>query len=141
MASESSRKWNRWAPAVAGLVLLLVVGSTLAVTLAAPAKAVAPPSRAAAAEKVYAQVRAGFDAGQGTIDEVYTWSVHWLDADLAGASRAARKRAFADHLARMTELRAAAQKLTRQGLLRATGALKADYFVAEAEAWSKALTR
>ena len=141
MASESSRKWNRWLPAIAGLVFL-VVASTTAVTLAGPPKVVPPPpSRATMAQQVFDRVRAGFTAGQGTIDEVYTWSVHWLDAELAGASKAARKRAFADHRARMIALRADATKMTEQGLLRATAPLKADYFVAEAEAWAKKLSR
>ncbi len=141
MASESSRKWNRWLPAIAGLVFL-VVASTAAVTRAGPAKAAPPPpSRTTLAQKVYSQVHAGFEAGQGNIDEVYTWSVHWLDADLAGASKAARKRAFADHRTRMIALRSAAVKMTQQGLLRATASLKADFFVAEAEAWSKKLAR
>jgi len=128
-------------PALAGLLILVAVSALAVAPASSKTKSVAAPTMANTAEKVYDSVRAGFAAGRGNIDEVYTWSVHWLDAELAGASKAARKSASAAHLSRMTNLRTAAVEMTQKGLLPATDPLKADYFVAEAEAWQKARAR
>ncbi len=141
MRFEFSRSRNRWLPALAGLGILVAVTALAVAPASSETKSAAAPTRAETAHRVYDSVRAGFAAGQGNIDEVYTWSVHWLDAELAGASKAARKKAFAAHRSRMTDLRTTAVEMTQKGLLRASAPLKADYFVAEADAWHKARTR
>ena len=91
--------------------------------------------RVAAAEKVYKGVSARLQAGTGTTEVVYAWSVRWLDATL-DADPKATKQAFADHVARMKELEADRTKARDTGQAPPTDADGATFFRIEAEIWA-----
>ena len=72
-------------------------------------------------------------------DLVYTWSVRWLQAqrDLS-QTKDQRTAAFVDHDNRMKQLREAVKTLVgdgNSGLLQASEAPAADWYLAEAELW------
>jgi hypothetical protein len=91
--------------------------------------------RVAAAEKVFTGTVARVKTGQATADDAYAWSVRWLDAAL-DAEPGAKKKSFADHLARMKDLEADAVKRRDAGAAPATEADAASFFRIEAEIWA-----
>jgi hypothetical protein len=116
----------------------------LCASLAAPGAAshAAPPTaaqlakdRADAADKALHLAANGYRAGMVPIEPVYEWSARWLGASLDAAPRAARQ-AFADHLARMTDLEAEVQKMFTAGRATALDQSAAAYYHLEAELWS-----
>ncbi len=97
--------------------------------------------RAQTAARVFKAVAAEYATGQRTLEDVHVWSTRWLDAQLAGATKAARKRAFAAHHERMTTVQKKVRAKVDAGMAPATAALEAEYFAVEAEGWQKALSR
>ncbi|HWU90039.1 MAG TPA: hypothetical protein VN253_22405, partial [Kofleriaceae bacterium] len=91
--------------------------------------------RAAAAEKAYRASVAQHQVGRITLDSVYTWSVRWLEAELAVAPKTA-KQALADHQKRMQDLEAAVQKMVAAGAASSLDADAAAYYRIEADLWA-----
>src|SRR5687767_1257444 len=83
-------------------VIVLALYATSATAVAAPSVAQLANARVASAKTVYTHTIARLKSGSGTIEAVYLWSVRWLGAELD--ARKPAKRAFADHVTRMTEL-------------------------------------
>lgn len=120
---------------LSSIVLVLVVLSARA--SAAPTPAQLRTERQAAAVKAMQLARTLFEAGRGTLDTVYAWSVRSLDAELALATTPkARAAAFADHAARMDDLAKAAQQKFTAGTADTSAVAGAAYFVAEARLWA-----
>jgi len=116
----------------------------LCASLAAPSSTVeaAPPTpaelmkeRVAVAEKAFRTASAQHQAGMTAIETVYLWSVRWLDAAIEASPKAA-KQALADHLKRMADLEAEAQKMFKSGTVNSLGTDSAYYYRIEAELWS-----
>jgi hypothetical protein len=91
--------------------------------------------RAAVAEKAFRTVSAQHLVGRVTIEAVYLWSVRWLDAALEATPKTARQ-ALADHLKRMADLEAEAQKMFKAGTASSLDTDASYYFRIEAELWS-----
>ena len=93
-------------------------------------------ARVAAAAKVYAASRGAIQAGRGTVDQAYVWSVRWLDAERdQGLHGKALTRALHDHAERMKALDAAVAKRVNTGMAPASDALATDYYLLEAQLW------
>ncbi len=119
---------------VAGAALAILVVIATGPAAAGPSAAQLAKDRVAAAEKVYALVLAGVDTGRATIETPYLWSVRWLDSAIAAEPRKA-KRAFAEHVTRMTELEATIAKRVQAGTASTADGEAAAYFRIEAEHW------
>ncbi len=119
---------------------LLILVVSLVLGTAGPARADTPAqlakARVAAAAKIYAATETAVYVGRGSLDEAYTWSVRWLDAQrdqgLHGKALAA---ALHDHTARMQALASAVDKQIKSGTAPATAKLATDYYVVEAQLW------
>ncbi|MCW5805227.1 MAG: hypothetical protein KIT31_22845 [Deltaproteobacteria bacterium] len=117
---------------IATLVVALAVSS---VALAAPdPKAVLQRERVTAAQKVYTAGVSRLAAGATSAEVVCSWSVRWLDAELAAGTPA--KQAFPDHLSRMEKLETAMTKARDAGTVTSTEADVATYFRIEAALWA-----
>ena len=116
-------------------ISLLFAAASIPSSHAAPSIADLTKDRATAAEKVYRTSLALYQNGLATVDAIYTWSTRWLDAELAAAPKNT-KQALADHLKRMQDLDAEAQKLFATGRARSIDTASAAYFRIEAELWS-----
>jgi hypothetical protein len=69
-------------------------------------------------------------------DDRYTWSRRWMEAEReCAADDAGRRAATAAHLDRMKRLLDVARKRHEAGMISATEAAAAHYYVAEAEQW------
>lgn len=68
------------------------------------------------------------------MDEVYHWSLRWLEADTAIGSDT---HALAAHLARMVELDETTTQRFKTGLAGADQSTAARFFVVEAKLWVK----
>jgi hypothetical protein len=112
------------------LVLIVLVSPAFA----APDANQLAKDKVTAAEQVYQGTLAGLKTGRAVAESVYTWSVRWLDAELATGKAA--KQAFADHLARMTSLEADLAKSVQTGQAAPTEHAAATYFKLEAELWT-----
>jgi predicted amidohydrolase len=112
------------------LVLIALAGSALA----APDLKQLGKDRVAAAEKAYRGTLVGLKTGRAAAEAAYTWSVRWLDADLAAGKTA--KLALADHLARMTLLEAELDKAKTSGQASAFDHDATIYFKVEATIWA-----
>jgi hypothetical protein len=86
--------------------------------------------RSDAAQKAYALHKAQLDAGTSKPENVYLWSTRWADAEGAKAA------AVDQHLDRMKQLEAAVDKAFKAGVATAADMAAANYYRAEAEAWS-----
>ena len=121
---------------------LLVLGAAtlLVFSVATLARGGAPKKpdneRVEAAKAMFNAVKAGFEAGTGTLDAVYLWSVRWLTAQQEPGT-AARAPACVAHLTRMRALEATVGGRVRQGLATRTDSLAAAYYRAEAEHWAR----
>ena len=111
----------------------------IALVSATPIASAAPHDRIDAAAAIY---QAAFDDwkdvdGKTPVSEVHAWSVRWLQAELALPARgAALKKAFADHVARMTDVVKAAEFDANGGIIGSELALaEARFFLAEAQRW------
>jgi hypothetical protein len=118
------------------LALCASLAAPGAVSLAAPPTAAQlAKDRADAADTAFHLASAGHRAGTVPLEVVYAWSVRWLAASLETAPKTA-KQAFADHLARMTDLETAVQKMFTSGTATALDYGAAAYYRIEAELWS-----
>lgn len=113
------------------VILLVVLVSPVA---AAPDAKQLASDRVTAATKVYTGTLAFLKSGRATSESVYTWSVRWLDAELANGKPA--KQAFADHLVRMTSLESDLAKAVQAGTASTLDGDAAAYFKLEAEIWA-----
>lgn len=88
--------------------------------------------RVDSATRVLQQARAAHGQGQGSVEEVYRWSVRVYEAERdAGVPGAA-----ANHAARMRELAAATTALVATGAARAADADAVRFYQAEAAGWT-----
>lgn len=95
-------------------------------------------SRSAVAEKVYAQVDTQFKMGQATVEDVYHWSVRWLESELSvSEGDAARQKTFAAHTTRMRALHTWVKGQVLQGQRPQMDATATHYFLLEAQAWQR----
>lgn len=119
----------------------LLVATALAFALAGAASPAAADDGAAlvaAASSAFETASVRLQAGQASVDEVYTWSVRWLDAQRdAPLKGRALADAAAAHLERMKALE---QRVTAQidaGGASATIKPALRYYVVQAERWVK----
>jgi hypothetical protein len=117
----------RLATAAIALVVLTAVAA------AAPDPKVLARERANAAQKVYTTYVSKLAAGASTAEAVCTWSVRWLDAELAAGTTA--KTALEEHHARMEKLEKAMTKAAAAGTAPASEGDVASYFRLEAAVW------
>jgi hypothetical protein len=85
----------------------------------------------------YTGAEAAWERGTGTLDEVYVWSVRWLDA-LRERDAADKSTLGADadaHLARMKTLEANVAKRVSAGLEPTSDQSAAAFYRAEAQLW------
>ncbi len=115
--------------------LLIVIALVLSTSAAAaPTAAQLAADRVAAASKAYAAVVARLDVIQP--EDIYRWSVRWLDAQLDDpATGKAVPQAFADHAKRMIDLEAQVQAGYQKGLKPAFDLAAVSYYKLEAELW------
>jgi hypothetical protein len=91
-------------------------------------------ARVTTAHRAYDLARAASATGTGTTEEVYVWSVRWLNAErLASPDRA--QAALMGHLSRMTTLEAEVRARVATGAAPASAEAACAYYVAEARAW------
>jgi len=91
-------------------------------------------ARITAARRSFELARAANDAGSGTVEEVYVWSLRLLASEREAAPARAVP-AYNAHLQRMTVLQASAQARVAQGMATPLAASSCDYYVAEARVW------
>ena len=116
------------------LRIALVLGMLVAPVAAAPDAKQLAKDRVTAAEKVFTGTLAFLQSGRASAEGAYTWSVRWLDAELANGKAA--KQAYAAHLTRMTSLDAELAKAVQAGTASPVDAAAASYFRIEAEIWA-----
>jgi hypothetical protein len=111
----------------------LVLVSMLAMARVAPSRAQdgSPVTRAALAHQLYDAHLARLRAGAGAPDDVHTWSVHWMEAELEQHTTSAAQ----SHFDRMTALLTLVHGSVAAGVLTASAELECQYYVAEARAW------
>jgi hypothetical protein len=108
------------------LIVALIIVSTTA--SADPAK-----DRAAVAQRVYTGQVAALKVGRATVEMPYVWSVRLLDSDIAAGKP--RKKALAEHLARMQDVEAYMAKAKDLGTVSVPDYEASTYFRIEAEMW------
>jgi hypothetical protein len=111
---------------------LLALSLVLVSSLAAADPATIANDRAASAAKVYAGLQA--KGGTASAEDLYRWSVRWLDAQLDAQPKTAAK-ALADHQKRMAELLTTEQARNKASLADANEVEMANYFKLEADLW------
>ena len=118
----------------------IVLASALTFAAVVPAHANPRPTRAQlsrtridAAAHAYAVTEAAWRAGRAPLDDVYTWSVRWLDAqrDQPVHGRALTA-ALGDHLTRMVDLATEVDRRVKAGSASQVDAAATAYYVAEA---------
>jgi hypothetical protein len=119
---------------IATIALALVTLTAVAAAAPDPKVVVLQRERLVAAQKVYTVGMTKLAAGAATAEVVCTWSVRWLDAELAAGTPA--KQAFAEHLARMEKVEAAMTKASAAGVVSSMDADIATYFRLEAALWA-----
>lgn len=128
-------------PPVVVLTLAALVALVAVVALVGPVHAEPSPAeeRVALATELYGQAHARHAAGGATTEEVYRWSVRWLesqrDQKLKGKALAA---ALSAHVERMRTLETEVGSLVERGRLGTADRALARYARLEAEAWAKA---
>jgi hypothetical protein len=88
-------------------------------------------ARIDAAKKTYTLYETQFGAGSATVETLFVWSRRWYEAE----HDAGIKSAGADHLARVTKLRALVAAKYANGSASSSDLAAADYWVAEANLW------
>ncbi|MBN8613451.1 MAG: hypothetical protein J0L92_22850 [Deltaproteobacteria bacterium] len=91
-------------------------------------------TRVTTAHRAYDLARAASASGMATTEEVYVWSVRWLDAERLAAPDRAQAAVMA-HLSRMTTLEAEVRARVATGSAPASAEAACAYYVAEARAW------
>jgi hypothetical protein len=90
--------------------------------------------RVETARKVWEQNRLRVQSGVGLPADVFGWSEHWLDAELAVCDKQGeRAKALRDHLGRTREVERITAALARAGQGRQADADAATYYRLEAE--------
>jgi hypothetical protein len=122
---------------VARLALLALALAFALITAARPAAADDGPGAVVdAAAQAYELAATRWQSGRGTVDEVYVWSVRWLDAQrelpLKGRALAA---AAAAHLARMKDLGERTRAAVAEGRSPAHDVTATTYYLRQAERW------
>lgn len=116
------------------LRIALVLVMLVAPVAAAPDAKQLAKDKVTTAEKVFTGTVALLKSGRATVEAAYTWSVRWLDAELATGKPT--KQGLADHLARMTTLEADLDKAMQAGVAHTTDHDAAVFFKLEAELWA-----
>jgi hypothetical protein len=143
----------RQAALIVGVVAVLAIGGRWAgsnvIAQAPQGTAGAPKENTAVAEAKRAKLSAAKSAYElmvamaehgGTrvpdTDDRYTWSRRWMEAEReCAADDAGRRAAVTAHFDRMKPLAEVARKRHDAGMISATEAAAAYYYVAEAEQW------
>lgn len=117
----------------------LVLAAALALAAVTPASADDDPGAIVdAAAKAYEVALKRWESGAGPGDDIYTWSVRWLDAQrdlpLKGKALAA---AASAHLERMKTLAERTRVKVDAGAVSALDAVATVFYVREAERWVK----
>ena len=112
---------------------------TVAVLVTAPPQAKAERESSTremldAASQAFSEARTRFGSGTATLDEVYRWSIRWLEAARRHQPSSARA-AAQSHLARMREVCNAADRMVHQGTLPPSETTACRYYLAEAQVW------
>jgi hypothetical protein len=117
--------------------VVVILASLALILLPAPSRSAAPPdrnallkARAEAAQATYEQAAKQFEAGTGTVEAVYSWSVRWMNA------QADKQAAARDHLTRMKALEEKVKTRVDSGMSPAADKSAALYYRAEAEVWA-----
>ncbi len=113
-------------------ILVMLAAVTPAFADASAATATLVKARTDSAAKAYAAAEARYKAGAGDIENVYRWSVRWLESQRDSAAKPAAQ----DHLKRMQALETAAKARASSGMATADEATAAEYFRAEAQVWA-----
>lgn len=148
LARGPSVRQRSRALALPGLVAVVLV-LTAALVTHAPTALSQPHKKGATsadlgkhAGAAHADALSRFKSGMGSAEQVYTWSVRWLDADLRGAtSSKAKKQAYTDHQTRMGDLRTQVMNQVSIGAASAGAEHGAHYFAAQAALWRAKLAR
>jgi hypothetical protein len=114
------------------LLAVLSVAAPVAAQGASPAAA-----RIAAASRAFGAARSGFQAGTTQLDEVYVWSIRWLESERASSPSRAPAATRA-HLDRMLALQADVRSRVAAGLATPAAEAACEYYVAEARVWAAA---
>ena len=118
----------------------LVLTMLFALSLGLSSVAIAQDAEDAAAERAEAARRAYMDAnkalsaGTGGPEQVYIWSLRWLDARCA-AQPGETSSALTEHRDRMESLRDKTRELIDAGVVPSGARHALDYYLAEAEVW------
>jgi len=94
----------------------------------------AAAERAEAAREAYMAANKALPAGTGGPEQVYIWSLRWLDARCA-AQPGETSSALTEHRDRMESLRDKARELIDAGMIPVGTRHALDYYVSEAEFW------
>jgi hypothetical protein len=103
----------------------------LSLPLTAHAQDATPAARAALAHQLYDRALAGTSMGTANVEEVYTWSVRWMRAEL----EAHTPNAAQAHLDRMTQFLTRVHSSVAAGARTTADETACQYYVAEARAW------
>lgn len=90
--------------------------------------------RVTTAHRAYDLARAASAAGSGSVEDVYVWSVRWMNAERT-ASPDRTNAALLAHLQRMTTLETEVRARVATGMAPASAEAACAYYVAEARAW------
>ena len=113
------------------LLVLVVLAST---AMANPSAAQLAADRVVAASKAYTAAVARLDVVPP--EDIYRWSMRWLDAQLDDpATGKAVPQAFAAHAKRMEDLETQVKASFQQGLKPAFDLASSSYYRIEAELW------
>ncbi|HJK91784.1 MAG TPA: hypothetical protein RMH85_25745 [Polyangiaceae bacterium LLY-WYZ-15_(1-7)] len=90
-----------------------------------------------AARRALQLVQARFEAGQEPVEEVYTWSIRLVRAQVA-YQRARRRIVLREHIERMEALAEAVQEQVEGGVRPAVDTARCAYYLVEARHWLRA---
>lgn len=100
---------------------------------AAQSSGSADRERLDAATRVYTSLEAQYKAGTVKLDDVYVWSVRFMQADRAVHGDSA---AVQGHVARMAGLESTVQKRVQSGMVSRSDELAMQFYIAEGRVWS-----
>ncbi len=115
------------------LPLLVIVASLVFLVPIARSTGTAERDRLDAANKVFVALEAQYQQGTTTLDDVYVWSVRFMQADRSVNGDSAAVQA---HTARMSSLDSSVQKRVQSGMAPRSDELAARYYLAEARVWT-----
>jgi hypothetical protein len=118
-----------------GMRALALVVALVSASVAAADPAQLSLDRATQAAKIYAALHAHLATSATKSEELYKWSVRWLDAQLDAQPKVAAM-AFSDHAKRMAELEANVKAQHAGGTADDDNVEIAAYFRIEADLWA-----